>query len=82
MQETSLLAYRSLNIPERQRQVYDALVKAGTACSKDLSDSTGIPPNVVTPRVLELRELGVVVQSHKAVNPSTNRTSIYWKAAA
>lgn len=45
---------------QRQRQVYEALVRAGPngATNHELSEATGLPANVVTPRTYELRGLG------------------------
>lgn len=82
IQDTSREAYRAIQpkLGDRQRQVLDALWP-NPRCSYELCALTGLPNNVVTPRIYELRKMGLVVESHRAVNPATNRTSIYWMVA-
>jgi predicted ArsR family transcriptional regulator len=82
MQATSLEAFESIrdSLPERQAEVFAWLRMIQPACSLEISDFSGIPPNVVTPRMLELRKAGLVVESHRA-KCRTGRTAIYWRLA-
>lgn len=82
IQATSREAFLSVleSLPERQAEVLLTLSRIEPACSLDISDESGIPPNVVTPRVLELRKAGKVVESHRAKS-RTGRTSIFWRVA-
>lgn len=84
IQETSRAAYsailRGYALNDRQREVFEALKALEPACNLDIVDATGIPTNVVTPRMLELRKKGRVVESHRDTS-RTGRTAIYWKTA-
>jgi len=57
---TSLLAYADAleHINNRQRQCLLALDRLGEANNKMISDESGIPINVVTPRTGELKKKG------------------------
>lgn len=84
VQETSREAYsaiiRSYALNDRQREVFDALKALQPACNLDITDATDIPPNVVTPRMLELRKKGRVREAYRAKS-RTGRTAIYWEVA-
>ncbi len=83
MQQTSLLAYQQLNnLTARQRLVYNAISTLGTACNLNVSDYLHLPINSITPRVKELREKGLVEESHRDIHPATQRVSIYWRVSA
>lgn len=49
------------------------------ACNMDISEALGLPINRITPRMNELVKLGIVVESHRAINPKTDKRVIYWK---
>lgn len=81
MQQTSLDAYNSLTedkISERQRQVFEALQVIFPATNRQVSDYSGIPINVVTPRMGELRKKGLVEEAYVGFDVS-NRPALYWK---
>lgn len=81
-QQTSLLAHRNLTkekIGARQRQVAEALERLGTANNRMISKESNLPINVVTPRVRELREKGIVQQAYKAIDPVTKTLTIFWE---
>ena len=61
-QQTSLEAFRGITpcLGRRQREVYDTLKSIGPADNLTLSRALRLPINSVTPRVLELRELGLI----------------------
>lgn len=83
MRQTSLIAYNSLNqvmIGKRQREVLDALREIAPAPNRLISDHSGIPINVVTPRIGELAKKGLVTEAFTAVDIYGHRT-IHWKPA-
>jgi DNA-binding MarR family transcriptional regulator len=51
----------------------------GPICNQDIAERLGWEINRVTPRVMELREMNLVVEAYRDVNPKTNRKCIYWK---
>jgi hypothetical protein len=81
-QQTSLDAYSSLSykeLGERQRQVYLALLAMGEATNKMIEKRSGIPINVVTPRIFELRQQGLVIESYRDFCPISKRKAIFWR---
>lgn len=80
MQQTSLLAYRSLEkVGMKQKACYDIICKVGCCSNREVADLLNWPINRVTPRVLELRQQGHLEEAYKGLDPETNRTVIYWK---
>lgn len=80
--QTSLLAYGSLTdeqISKRQRDVLDALRKIQPATNRMVSERSGIPINVVTPRMFELVRKGAVKEAYRNVD-QTGRKAIFWRA--
>lgn len=79
MQQTSLMAYRSLErIGQKQKACYN-VIASGRACNYDIAKRLGWPINRVTPRVKELRELNFVREAYRDICPATNRKVIYWE---
>lgn len=67
-------------ISAKQREVYVAIQMSKRPVNNlELSKYLGWPINSVTPRVNELVQLGKVTEAFRAVDPTTNRRSIYWK---
>lgn len=85
VQQTSLDAYHSLIEVEalgtKQQEVLQAIQREGPLPNRLLAERLGWPVNTVTPRVLELREMGLIKFSHKETPPGCTRSAIYWKAA-
>ncbi|HEX9087844.1 MAG TPA: hypothetical protein VF867_09990 [Arthrobacter sp.] len=81
VQQTSVLAYKSLTLSDRQTEVRRAISSLGTACNQQIADYLHLPVNQVTGRVFELRAMGVVISSHKAVWAPTGKTVIFWQIA-
>lgn len=80
IQQTSLLAYRQLEkIGAKQRACYGEIKRQGSAANYDIAHNLNWDINRVTPRVKELRELGLVQEAYKAMHPITERTVIYWE---
>lgn len=81
MQTTSLEAYRGLTaikLNERQKQVLEALEEISPATNRMISEHSGIPINVVTPRMGELAGKLKVEQAFVGADLS-GRKAIYWK---
>jgi predicted ArsR family transcriptional regulator len=81
VQTTSAAAYQGLPLNARQVSVRRAITALGAACNQQIADHLGVPVNQVTGRVFELREAGVVIESHKGLWKPTGRTVIFWKIA-
>jgi hypothetical protein len=70
------------DLPERQFRVIYALVKLGRPVSnKEIAVSCGLPINCITPRVLELREFGLVIHAGERKDPATHRRENLWTVA-
>lgn len=83
MRQTSLFAFYSLTsqqINNRQREVLDALRQIYPATNRMVSEASGIPINVVTPRCGELVKKGYVVVAFVAHDPH-GRKATFWKPA-
>lgn len=84
LQQTSLLAYRSLDatlINKRQCEVLDTLQAIYPACNRQVAQRSRLPINVVTPRMGELVKKGKVVKAYFGTDPKTGRKAIFWKPA-
>lgn len=81
VQTTSIAAYQGLPLSDRQIAVRRAISLMGTACNQQIADYLGVPVNQVTGRVFELRQHGVVIESHKGLWKPTGKTVIYWQMA-
>lgn len=83
MQQTSWQVYQTEikpNINAKQQVVLRALRRAKRpVCNQELSNELNQAINTITPRVLELRQKGVVEEAYRAIYPATNRKVIYWK---
>ena len=82
IQSTSLFAYADIQgkIGPLQRQIYHCIEKHQTGINnRAIARETGIEINVVTPRVGELREIGLVEEAIKAKDEITGRLTIFWK---
>lgn len=78
---TAIKSYHSIidSLPEKRKEVFDMLKILKVACNMDISEALGLPINRITPRMNELVKLGIVVESHRAINPKTDKRVIYWK---
>lgn len=77
--ETSLLAYEEVlkNLGSRQQEVYFAIKTLKEADNLSISKYLNIPINSITPRVNELRKLGLVICS-RVGKSITNREVMFW----
>lgn len=79
--ETTLESYLQLtDLGERQRMVYNIIKLYPGLCNRQYGEIMHIPINTVTPRVKELRALGLVRQGEKKYDKLTNRWVMTWEA--
>ncbi len=81
VQSTSEDAFREIapKLSNRQEKVLDALSILGTASNKEIAEKLGRPINEVTPRMLELRKLGLVVCAGKMYDERSRRWALVWE---
>lgn len=81
IQETSLEAYEILlpNLGKMQSRIYNILKIYPNSSNLDISRFINKPINGVTPRVKELRDKGLVVQSGHKVDQETKRRVMTWR---
>lgn len=82
VQETSRIAYAQDVFPtlgDRQHEVYEILKTAQSLTNSEISVLLDKPINTITPRVFELRHLGLVKEDKKRFCSITGRTAIAWK---
>ena len=79
VQQTSIDAFEEIKpeLGERQLSVYNAL--NGEMNNSMIARTLNIPINTVTPRVKELRNMGLVIESKRDECPITHRTTIFWR---
>lgn len=79
-QQTSLFAYREITptLGDRQKVVYEALGKFDHITNAQLSEYLGWGINRITPRVLELRKMGLV-REWGMVKDKSGRSAIAWE---
>ena len=79
--ETSLESYKQISdLGERQRMLLNIIKMYPNLCNRQYSEILHIPINSVTPRVKELRVLGLVLPSVKKFDRVTNRWVMTWVA--
>lgn len=79
--QTSLSAYWGLTpvkLNERQKLVLEALEEIQPATNKQLASHLGWAINTVTPRCLELRNKGMVVEAYVGFDAGGRQAS-YWR---
>jgi len=82
IQSTSLEAYHSISPEElgfMQRMIYSCIIRNPGMSNHDISRYSQIEINKVTPRVKELRDMGMVVFSHHKKDRITHRRCMCWK---
>ena len=81
-QDTSLWAYAQAtnHIGAKQKAVLDALRYFPDATNAELGAKLGWPVNRITPRCLELRKMGLILDAGKRTCKITGSTAHAWKA--
>lgn len=83
VQQTSLMAFQGLVEPmvgKRQHEVYIALARRGPSTNMELALYLGWSINCVTPRMIELRTMGWVVDNGVRLCSVTHHNSHEWRA--
>ena len=82
----SLAAYRSLDLPTRQREVYDAIVElwrqGWKPSNQDITSYLGRPINCIPGRRHKLVEAGCVIRGGDKEGPTGRRVSWWCPAPA
>lgn len=79
--DTSLEAYQSIeNIGSKQAAVLSAINALGAPTNREIAEHLGWEINRVTPRCLELRERGLVVESDTRQCTIGARNAKTWRA--
>jgi hypothetical protein len=81
-QDTSLWAYAraTQDIGKKQKEVLDALRFFPDATNAELAARMNWPVNRITPRCLELRKMGLILDAGKRTCKVTGSTAHCWKA--
>ena len=82
IQDTSLFAYAQAtqNLGVKQKQVLDALRYFSDATNAEIAARLNWPINRITPRCLELRGMGLILDMGKRRCKVTGSTAHAWKA--
>ena len=83
VQPTSIESFKLLqeSIHPHQKIVLKALTELGRASNKQISNALGWPINTITPRVKELRDMGLVDYASEQYDSKTQRHEIVWSVA-
>lgn len=81
MQNTSVMAfYQEIrNFPRREQELLRVLHLIQPACDRDIARALVWEIGQVNGRRNSLMQKGIVEEDHKARNPLTGKTVIYWK---
>ena len=81
IQNTSLESFMQLlpELGELQETVYNCIKSHPGLCNREIGVLIGKPINCVTPRVKELRNMGLVVNIGIKFDEYTNRNVMIWK---
>jgi len=77
--ETSLEAYKDLDLGKRQMEVYNIIKKLGTCNNMMIARDLGLGVNQITGRVNELRNKKFVGFAFKDKCPYTKKRTMFWK---
>ncbi len=82
IQDTSLFAYSvaTQRLGAKQKEVLDCLRYFLDATNAEIAAKKGWPVNRITPRVLELRKLGLILDAGKRPCRITGSMAHCWKA--
>jgi hypothetical protein len=82
IQDTSLFTYSvaTQNLGAKKKQVLDALRFFPDATNAEIAAYLKWPVNRITPRVLELRKMGLILDAGRRICKVTGSTAHAWKA--
>ena len=66
-------------LSERQKQVYGVILKWQPISNERIAEHLNCYPHQVTPRVLELREMGVVELAGETISQRSKRKVSLWR---
>ena len=80
VKQTSLLSYEEIlpSLGKRQALVYSCIERLGSITNLQISRNLKLPINSVTPRVLELRKKGLVIED-KVIIQETGKAAQAWR---
>jgi hypothetical protein len=73
--QTQIESYLSLDIPELDRSVYEAVKKKGSATRLDLVEDMDIPINTIAGACARLKDSGYLFVIGVAINPKSNKNN-------
>lgn len=81
IQTTSRIAFREVKaqLGDRQKRVYDELKVNGPMTNSEIAVALKSWVNTITPRISELRKMGLVDEACKRPCRITGRTAIAWE---
>ena len=79
--DTSRQAYNDIKeqLSDRQRMVFEYVKRLGPFCNFQIAKGLGWDINRVTPRVKELRDMGLLLDHGVKLSP-TGKNAHFWKA--
>lgn len=79
--QTSLQAYESIqhSLGERQAHILRTISVYPGKNNREISALSSLPINCVTPRVLELRRMGLIEPDEILVDKVTGRRAVTWR---
>ena len=72
-------AFAYVDLSKRQSQVYDIIEKWQPISNERIAEHLHVPQHHVTPRVLELRQLGIVEYCGEEVSKYSQRRISLWR---
>ena len=72
-------AFALVDLNKSQQAVYDIIALYGPTSNESIAKILNCFPHTVTPRVLELREMGVVEFCGESVSPTSQRKVSLWR---
>lgn len=81
IQQTSLEAYKAIlpELSDKQQTIFEVIAKHPNMSNHDIARFLNWEINTVTPRVNELREMGVVGYRGDKLDRTTNRNVMMWE---
>ena len=74
--QNSMDAYRSISLNKKQQVIYNSL-SVSISSNESLAERLHLPSNSVTPRVLELRNMGLVKKMYDEKGKSGRYQSVW-----
>jgi predicted transcriptional regulator len=74
-------AFQSIqnNLTERQKEVYNIILKWQPISNECIAGHLNLYPHQVTPRTLELREMGIIEYAGESVSALSRRKVALWR---